>query len=182
MLAARRSISVVAIVFGAAALAACGEIDPFDSTPTSEQLRQRPADVNDADVEFVREMIAHVRRGQVLTDAALDSDNDAGDTVSAIAGRIKNQDRGTLLMMSEMLDDWGEPAAEATAPEPRDELGGLTGEEFDERWKVLMLEHHARAVAIAENVQLDGSNRSVNNLASGMLVDLGFEMSTLDSD
>ncbi len=180
MLAARRSIAAVAIVLSAAALSACGEIDPFDSAPTSEQLRQRPADVNDADVEFVRDMTSHVQRGRELARVASDTGSDGA--VAAIAGRIEDQDRKRLLVMSEMLDSWGEPTAESTALETWDALDGLTGAEFDERWKVLMIEHHAQAVALAENVQRDGSSRSVNNLASGMLVDLGFEMSTLDSD
>ncbi|MFN3255386.1 MAG: DUF305 domain-containing protein [Ilumatobacter sp.] len=180
MLAARRSIAVFAVVISAAALSACSEIDPFDSTPTSEQLPQRPADVNDADVEFATEMISHVQRGRELAKVAFDSNSD-GD-VAAIARRIEDQDRKRLLVMSEMLDSWGEPAAESTALETWDELDGLTGVEFDERWTALMIEHHTQAVALAEIVQREGSSRSVNNLASGMLVDLGFEMSTLDSD
>jgi len=45
----------------------------------------------------------------------------------------------------------------------------------------MMIEHHERSSLLAEVVQRNGSYRHVVNLASGLLVDVGFEISVLSS-
>ena len=179
MLTARRSVVITTLIVAGATVAACGEINPFESTPTTTQPRQRPADANTADVEFLTNMTAHLQAGRALTAAALDPLNDATAETAAFARHIQNEDDGRIKKMTELLDSWGEPTEPAIRPEPPDALQGLDGVAFDDVWTELMLEHHAQAETIAEQVKRDGSSREVNNIAAGVLVDLGFETTRL---
>ena len=63
----------------------------------------------------------------------------------------------------------------------RTDDGDDPGDEFDERWSALMIEHNERSVSLAEEVQREGSYRQLDNMASGMIVDLGLEISELSS-
>lgn len=181
MLDARRRIAIAALIVAAAATSGCVDINPFESTSTTTQPRQRPTDANDADVEFLTDMTEHLRRGRALTNAALDSTTNVGDDVATLAGHIEDENVSRVVKMTELLDGWGEATPPATPSGVVNELAGLDGVEFDQRWAVLMLEHHAQSTTLAERVQRDGSSRVVNNLAAGMLVDLGFETTTIES-
>ena len=177
----RRRFAIVALIVGTAATSGCADINPFRSTSTTAQPRQRPADANDADVEFLADMTEHLRRGQALTRAALASGASASDDVAILASHIEDEDASRVVKMTELLDSWGETTVPSTSAYEVRVLVGLNGVEFDEQWTVLMLEHHAQAIALAEVVKRDGSSRTVNNLAAGMRVDLGFETSTIES-
>lgn len=181
MLDARRRIAIVTLILAAAAAAGCSDINPFESTSTTAQPRQRPADANDADVEFLTDMAEHLQRGRALTNAALDSSANAGDDVATLAGHIEDEDAGRVVKMTELLESWGEATVPSTPTDEVDELAGLDGVEFVDQWAALMLEHHDWATALAERVKRDGSSRVVNNLAAGMLVDLAFDATTIES-
>jgi hypothetical protein len=60
------------------------------------------------------------------------------------------------------------------------DLVGLSRPEFEQLWVELMFELHATGIGLAEAVQRDGVSRDVNKFVSGMLVDLGFEVSRLE--
>lgn len=176
-----RRIVIATLIVGVVATAGCANINPFESTSTTAPPRQRSADANDADVEFLSNMVEHLRRGRALTDAALDPGADPGSDVSMLARHIADEDASRVIKMIDLLDDWGESAPPSAPPVASNELEELSGESFDTRWVALMLEHHELGEALAQRVQRDGSSRVVNNMAAGMLVDLGFETTTLES-
>ena len=181
MLDTRRRIVIAALIALALAAAGCSDIDPFDSTSTAAPSRHRPDDANDADVEFLKDMIDHLQSGKALTSAALDSRSNAGDDVATLAAHVEDEDAGRVDKMTELLDIWGETTAPTVGAEPVGVLFGLKGPEFDRQWTALMLAHHAQAEDLAKRVKRNGSSRAVNNLATGMLIDLGFETSRIDS-
>lgn len=161
-------------------LSGCGQLDPFESDTTPSDIRQLPADAKAADMAFLRDMIDQLIASQSLTAAALDPETEAGDDVARRARIIEEEDAGRIAQMAELLDDWGQASIASTNPDTEPAVG-LTGAAFDDQWTVLIVEHHDQATALAEAVQRDGSSRSVNNLASGMLIDFGFETTTLNS-
>ena len=179
MLDARRH-TLVALIIGLAAAAGCSDINPLEATSTTAPARQRPIDVNDADVEFLSEMIGHLRTGEVLITAALDPTADAAAQVTTLANHIGDENAGRVVRMTDLLERWGEPAVQVSTLETVPALTGLTGADFDEQWKSLMLDHHARSAVLAGQVRAGGSSRIVDNLAAGMLIDLGFEAGRLE--
>lgn len=175
MLDARRRVAPVALIV-VLAIVGCGDINPFEATSTTAPTRKRPSDVSDADIEFLVGMIEHLQVGQALTDAALDPSVDVTADVAALASHIRDDDAARVVRMTELLERWGEPVVQVSPAGTIPELVGLTGAGFDAQWKALMLDHHAQSVALAERVRMGGSSRVVDNLAAGMLIDLGFEM------
>ena len=177
----RRRIAIAALIIGVVATSGCADINPLGSTSTTAPPRQRPADANDADVEFLTDVVEHLRQGRALTNAALDPSVNAGDNVATLASHIEEEDASRVIKMIELLQRWGESTPPSPAPVVANEMDGLRGDAFDAQWAELMLEHHARGEALAQRVKRDGSSRLVNNTATGMLVDLGFETATLQS-
>lgn len=163
-------------------LAGCGELNPFDVETSTQQTRRPPPDANAADVDFARTMIEHLERGQVLTAAALDPQANAADDVVRLASHIAEEDLARIAKLSDLLEEWGQKLDAPSSPTSVGELLALSGAAFDERWTEMMIEHHERAASLAEEVHRDGSYRRLDNMASGMLVDLGFEISVLTSD
>lgn len=168
----------VAVTLG---LTGCGDLDPFDVETSSPQPRRPPADVNAADIDFAHAMIEHLDRGQALAAAALAPQADASDGIVRLASHFAEEDLARIMKLSRFLDDWAQEVDSSAPVTSIAELVGLTGEAFDERWTALMIEHHERSVSLAEEVQRDGSYRRLDNMASGMLVDLGFEISEMSS-
>lgn len=179
MLDTRRH-ALVALIIGLATAAGCSDINPLEATSTTASKRQRSVDVNDADVAFLSDMIGHLQTGRVLITAALDPTADASADVTTLANHIGDENVGRVIRMTDLLERWGEPAVQVSPTGAVSGLTGLTGVDFDEQWRALMLDHHARSTALAEQVRANGSSRIVDNLAAGMLVDLRFEMGRLE--
>ena len=171
----------IALMVAATAVSGCGQLDPFDTDAGPVETRSVPDDANNADVEFLRDMVDHLEAGRSLTDAALDHRNDAGDDIERFARHIADEDRSRVVRMRDLLDDWGEANEDESGSPGGPIIVGFTGEAFDQQWVEAMIEHHEHGTVLAEAVKRDGSSRLVDNLASGMLVDLGFEATALGS-
>ncbi|NNF65244.1 MAG: DUF305 domain-containing protein [Acidimicrobiia bacterium] len=177
-----RSPVIATAVAVVVVLSSCSEINPFEASSPASTVSNGAltSHANEADVAFLESMIVHLRSGQVLAASALDLDAAAADELVQLARHVTDEDASRITQMVELLEDWGRSApASSEVPDPVEALDGLSGPGFDDRWVELMLDHHAQAVVLAEAAQRDGVNREVNNLASGMLVDLGFEMGRL---
>lgn len=53
--------------------------------------------------------------------------------------------------------------------EEMDQMGGMTGAEFDKMWMEMMIRHHEGAVAMAQTVKASGSNPDVLSLADAVI-------------
>jgi uncharacterized protein (DUF305 family) len=168
-------------------LSGCASIDPFadSSSPTSAPTRAVSNSFNAADVTFLNAMLFHERVGLALAGRTLEPTSTVGADVTTIAGHLVDEAQGRIETMSEWLNEWNHfdstdsATMSSVSPGP-DALGGLSGADFEQLWVELMIEHHTVGVGLAEEVQRDGVSRDVNKFVSGMLVDLGFEVSRLE--
>jgi uncharacterized protein (DUF305 family) len=53
--------------------------------------------------------------------------------------------------------------------EEMDELGTMTGADFDRMWMEMMIRHHEGAIEMAETVKADGSDPEVLALADAVI-------------
>ncbi len=153
---------ILAVLFAgltALTLAACGS-DP---------------DFNDADVAFVNGMIPHHR--QAVEMAQMAEGAGASPEVQDLADRIDAAQGPEIDTMTGFLEDWDQPVpAESDmgsmggmegmmSDSDMQELMGLSGAEFDERFLTMMIEHHTGAIAMAQREQEDGQNPDAIDLA-----------------
>jgi uncharacterized protein (DUF305 family) len=132
-----------------------------------------------SDVAFAQSMIPHHQQAVEMADLALTPDAGASAQVQELARQIKDAQDPEIQQMSRWLRGWGAPtmmpgATDGTGMAGMDhsghDMGGLTmsgmmtveqmqelhrarGQEFDRRWLEMMVEHHAGAIAMAEQVQ-----------------------------
>ncbi|MBA2390528.1 MAG: DUF305 domain-containing protein [Geodermatophilaceae bacterium] len=153
---------ILAVLFAgltALTLAACGS-DP---------------DFNDADVAFVTGMIPHHR--QAVEMSQMVGGADASPEVQALAERIAAAQGPEIDTMTGFLEDWDQPVPDEMdmdsmgdmdgmmSDSDMQELMGLSGPQFDERFLTMMIEHHAGAIADAQQEQQDGQNADAMDLA-----------------
>ncbi len=171
------------------ALAACGGDDTSDSTdntPAPAADASAPADAsaefNDADVMFAQGMIPHHEQAIEMADIALDPTLGAGPEVIDLATRIKAGQDPEIQQMTGWLESWGQPMQMdmddghdmagmdgMMSVEEMDELGTMTGADFDRMWMEMMIRHHEGAIEMADTVKFDGSNADVRTLADAII-------------
>ncbi len=154
-----RIFAVLFTALTALTLAACGS-DP---------------DFNDADVAFVNGMIPHHR--QAVEMAQMASGAGASPEVQDLADRIEAAQGPEIDTMTGFLEDWEQPVPDASDMGSMDDMDGmmsdsdmqelmaLSGAEFDERFLMMMIEHHTGAIADAQREQQDGQNADAIDLA-----------------
>jgi uncharacterized protein (DUF305 family) len=181
-----RSLAALAIV-GVIGLSACGD-DSSSGTPGAGDTTMAPAatnpagaDFNDADVVFAQSMIPHHEQAIEMADIALDPNVVASDQVKALATRIKGGQDPEIAMMTGWLTAWGQPMSMDAAGHDMgsmdgmmsstemDEMGAMTGTDFDKMWMELMIRHHEGAIAMAQTVKTDGQNPDVLALADQVI-------------
>lgn len=174
-----RRISIVgSVIVGSLIASGCAELDPFESSPKTSAA-QPPDDIGRSDIEFLQQMIGHLTAGRRLTDQALDPTSDAGGDVRRIARHIAEEDAVRIEVMSELLEEWGVPPSRSAAVVSASDLVGPSGAAFDRAWSDAMIEHHETAIVLVDEVRRRGSGRDVDKLASGMRVDVVFEISAM---
>ncbi|GAB3214156.1 DUF305 domain-containing protein [Marinactinospora thermotolerans] len=173
------------------------------SPATEEQIADATAGVrhNEADVEYVRKMIAH--HEQALEMTALVEGRARLEEIEGIAGRISAAQGPEIEAMQSWLEinvhgpARGNPAHQdycglegedshhggvcapvdhadmpgMATPDQLAELEAAEGREFDELFVELMTAHHEGAISMAEEVLGDGENPVVNQMASDVIVE-----------
>ena len=187
----RFTVPVLAVV-AAVTFAACGDDHSSMSTSGSSGATiPADADFNAADVEFAQGMIPHHEQAIEMADMALDPNVGASPDVVALAEAIQAGQDPEIELMQGWLTAWDQPAMEdmeghdmssmvgMMSAEDMDELGTLTGVEFDKAWLEMMIAHHEGAVQMAETVKADGKNADVAALADQVIAAQTTEIETM---
>lgn len=159
----------------------------------------------DADADFMTGMIAH--HAQALVMAAMAPLNDAGSQVRVLAARIDNAQRDEIRWMQQWLRDRGRPVPEVhiegthlmihgAGDHPHhhmpgmltdaqiEELKAARGEEFDRLFLRFMIQHHAGAVQMVDELfATDGAAQEGDTfkVASDIQVDQRTEIARMQS-
>jgi uncharacterized protein (DUF305 family) len=136
----------------------------------------QPADVDEAEVTFVRGMIPHHRGALEMAQLAESRAEDP--RVRELAGRIEAAQDPEIETMTGWLEDWGQSGADDMGGMDHGagdmgggmdtEMSGLeaaTGTEFDRMFLQMMIEHHRGAIEMAETEIADGRNEDAIALA-----------------
>lgn len=154
-----------------------GEAQPAAATETTTGTV-----IDDDDVAFARDMIAHHQQAVEMADLALSPTAEASPQVRALAARIKAAQGPEIEQMTQWLVGWGQPVALADhdghdmgtmtgmmTDEEMTQLAGAKGAGFDTLWLSLMIEHHRGATAQAAAAKTAGSDTGVIGLAERVI-------------
>ncbi len=184
-----------------------GGASPSAGAPTTDtaSAAESAGDYVQADVDFMQGMIHH--HAQAVVMARMAPTRAGSPAVRRLTSRILNSQKTEISLMADWLRDRGESVpeiaslaedrAEDAAPGPiqgwdegpqmagilsdakMEELDEARGEEFDRLFLEYMIEHHAGAVTMVDNlVRSPGAARqaSVFELASGIRADQSTEI------
>lgn len=156
--------------------AADGHTDHEHGAETSTVAGQ-PADFNDADVAFAKNMIPHHQQAVELS--ALVPDRSQNPQVTELAAAISAAQEPEIETMKVFLVQWtgtnqtgheghdmGDMGMDGMVDAATmDKLKTLSGPEFDTLWLQSMIGHHEGAIAMANTELTDGANGDAKTLA-----------------
>ena len=163
---------------------------------------------NEADFRFVEDMVVHHSQAVVMTDLAETRASDA--KVKAIAKRIAGAQRAEIDMMNTWLKRHGRepldvPGAKGhrqgghhghgehgmqhdhegmpgmATQEQLDQLAASRGAKFDSLFLRLMIAHHEGALTMAHEVQRDGSDIRVQEMADEIIATQSAEIAKMEA-
>ena len=164
-------------------LGACGgnddsmpDMSGMQSSSLTPSASSSTGDFNDADVNFVTDMIPHHR--QAVEMAKLAETRAESLDVKDLARQIMNAQDPEIQTMSGWLSSWGTPGPEdmsgmdmsssmpgMMSSEEMDKLMNAAGSEFDQMFLTMMIEHHTGAIEMANNEQAQGMYPAAITLA-----------------
>jgi len=156
--------------------AACGD----NGEPDGAGDRQG---FNDADVQFATDMIPH--HAQALEMVNLTMGRKLSPEVRALADDIMAAQGPEVEQMVDMLEEWGQPVPETSldhsghgmaetdmpgmaSPEEMASLEAAQGEQFEQMFLTMMIEHHRGAIEMAEEELANGQNAEAQLLAESI--------------
>lgn len=156
---------------------------------------------NEADVAFAGDMIQHHAQALEMVDLTLGRDLDP--EVVALTEQIRAAQAPEIEKMADLLEDWGQPVPETSRDhanahaehgegmEPDADMPGMmsaddlkslesaSGQEFQDRWLEMMIEHHQGAVEMAETEADEGESEQAVALAERIVEAQEREISTM---
>lgn len=143
-------------------------------------------DPNDADIQFVENMIVHHQ--QAVWMAELAPDRASSRDVKGLASRIKDVQGPEIEMMNRWLSQHSIPTVDPTAghgghsgghgPMPGmatsqqlESLRNAKGADFDKRFLQMMIDHHKGALTMAEEVRNAGVDTRVQELVDDIVAE-----------
>lgn len=159
----RLTVAVLALLFAVVG-AACSNDDP--AVDAGSGAGSSGADHNDADVEFAQQMIPHHEGALEMAKLATEKASDA--KVKDLAGRIEAAQEPEIEQMKGWLEDWDESvdsgggmdmgggSMSGMSKDDMSKLEAATGTEFDRMFLTSMVEHHKKAIEMAETEIADG--------------------------
>ena len=177
-------------------LAACGPNPADDSSnaPAPTETAATSVQANDADAAFAQMMVIHHEGAIEMADLAVAQGSSA--ELRALGERISSAQGPEIETMTGWLEAWGEEMpGEADMggmdhggmdmggmdqDEAMEELRGLSGPQFDQRFLELMVEHHRGAVVMAETQQAEGRNPEAVSLAGTIISDQEAEITEME--
>lgn len=192
---------LLVLVAAALFLAACGEDsdDPAMAPTQAEDgfAESDETEPNQADIEFTQSMIVH--HEQAIEMAARAEDRAEAEEVRSLATRIGEAQQPEIDRMQQWLEAWGEDAPDAggdmdhddmdmgggdsmgmMSDEDMEQLEAASGAEFDRMFLEMMIEHHRGAIAMAQEVQTEGSHPDVLTLADDVVNDQEAEVEEME--
>jgi uncharacterized protein (DUF305 family) len=144
--------------------------------PGDASVVEQPG-ANDADKEFVQDMIVHHRQAVYMADLA--PDRASSSDVKGLASRISDVQGPEIDMMNRWLSQHAVPTVDPNAPhghgggampgmattEQLDALDKARGTSFDTLFLRLMIIHHEGALSMAEEVRKTGVDVRVQEIA-----------------
>jgi uncharacterized protein (DUF305 family) len=138
------------------------------------------ANFNPADVQFAQMMIPHHRQAVEMADLAATRATDP--EIKQLAAKIKGAQQPEIDTMTGWLTAWKQPSVQAAghnmpgmgampgmmSEQDMAALRAASGAEFDRQFARMMIAHHNGAIQMARDVQKNGSNPDVKNLASAI--------------
>jgi uncharacterized protein (DUF305 family) len=164
----KRLSPLMVAIMATFALAACGDNNEGQTTGGQGVHNQ-------ADVTFAEDMIVHHREALVMAEMALAQASNP--EVKDLARQIKATEGTEIQKMSDWLTSWSvEVPADMTGMDHDDrpgmmgqqqlnDLKATTGNAFDRRFLIMMIEHHQGAIDMAQVARVDGENPDVKSLA-----------------
>ena len=174
--AVRKRFVLLAAALSIVAAACGGGEDPAVDAPAT--AGGESASFNDADIEFLQQMIPHHEQATEM--AELVGDRTERTELVEFAEKIISDQTGEIDQMRSLLEDAGAEEAggghagmEGMAGQMDDsemsELEGLNGDEFDLAFLEMMTRHHEGAIEMAQTVAADGENGEVAQLAADII-------------
>ena len=171
------TFKLVALLIAATiTLAACGGNDSAETTDGENH--------NDADIAFATDMIQHHAQALAMVDLTMSRQLDP--EVQALAEDIRAAQAPEIETMAGWLQDWDQPIPETVrdhanahgggmemdgempgmmSSEEMQQLENASGDQFQDMWLEMMIEHHQGAVEMAQAQQQDGEYQPAINLA-----------------
>ena len=149
------------------------------------------ADFNKADVSFAQGMIPHHRQATEMADMA--ESRSKNSDVRELASKITAAQQPEIDLMSGWLESWGEEVPEEMSG--MDHSGGMTGmmssedmaalekssgDDFDQMFLTMMIEHHEGAIEMAKTEEQEGKDKDAITLAQKIQKDQAAEIRTME--
>ena len=156
-------------------------------SPSSPDDAESSAEFNDADVAFAMNMIMHHQQAIEMSDMVLEKDG-VDPEVVALAQDIKDAQQPEIDMMSEWLDDWGQPfsgmegmdhSGMMMSGDDMAELQASSAADAGRLFLEQMIEHHQGAIDMAEEQITDGQNPDAIALAENIVEDQTAEIALM---
>lgn len=162
----QRLLALLIALVTAFALAACGNDNDHDGSASKVAKGE---DFNQADVDFATEMIQH--HAQALSMVDMIEAKEVSPALKALAEQIRMAQGPEIEILVDWLQDWSQPIPETTrdhanahgdgdmemdadmpgmmSADDMQALQSAQGEEFEQMWLEMMIEHHEGAVEMA---------------------------------
>ena len=150
------------------------------------------ADHNEADVSFAQDMIPHHRQATEMASMA-ESQTENTD-VRELASKITAAQQPEIDLMSGWLTSWDEEVPEEMSgmdhsdgmpgmmsSEDMAALGDSSGDEFDQMFLTMMIEHHEGAIEMAKTEEDEGEFTDAIELARRIQKDQAAEIRTMEA-
>jgi len=159
--------------------------------PPGQATGVAPEEPNDADKQFIQNMIVHHQQAVWMADLA--PSRASSKDVKGMASRISDVQKLEIDAMNRWLSKHSIPTVNPTAPnhetmgghgampgmatpEQLDQLKNAKGTAFDTLWLTLMIAHHQGALTMAEEVRQKGVDVRVQEIADDVLVEQADEI------
>ncbi|KRF11462.1 hypothetical protein ASG90_17115 [Nocardioides sp. Soil797] len=179
--------ALFALLIALATLAACGN-DDGDSQTSETQTAASGSEFNDADIAFTTDMMQHHAQALQMVDMTMGRKLDPA--VQKLVEEIRAAQAPEIEQMNDWLVDWGQPAPETgrdhsnahgdgememdqempgmMSSEDMDRLQAAGGDEFQQMWLEMMIEHHKGAIEMAQTEQAEGVNPDAMKMAEAI--------------
>jgi uncharacterized protein (DUF305 family) len=172
---------VAGVVLGAVVagfLAGCGgTADTAPQPPGRGSVSAGQQRHNDADVRFLQDLLPHHLQTGTMTDQA--RTKAASSKVKALAARIKAEQDQQITRIHDLLGAWGVPIPASGSGNSQvpgmlsdqqiQQLSSASGNDFDQRFLRLMIDHQQGAIQLSQTELAQGSDPQARRIAQDIV-------------